>query len=310
MNRQTLLRRFYRTRISGGDPIREALDGLQFQLSPGGELNWKTFPGEINPSIIQRYGSGRPYFNDFDLLTAQQTYVSPAMATPNAYLINANSGWRSFEDFILSLNPTAYWPLDDAPGSTVARDATGKNQNLIVAGGVTFGQPGLTAFGETCASFTGSQGLTGNIRRSNAETLMMLVEYPTANGSYSQIAGFSDAGLAINSFPSSNASYPNWPYFAPNGIQLFSSLVGNVSLAGTSRSNGNVFGFQDNNLSVSFSDSVSPLPPFSIGSSNQSEGKIAHVAILPYQITQSQINQINAVLSAGPLYGIFTRNGV
>lgn len=63
---------------------------------------------------------------------------------------------------VVASGPIGYWPMDDAPGASVAADHSGNGRDLTVsASGVTFGVSGM-GDGRTAARFDGSAGtMTG-----------------------------------------------------------------------------------------------------------------------------------------------------
>lgn len=63
----------------------------------------------------------------------------------------------AYSDAILADNPVAYYRLDEAPGSTVAVDATGNNNTGFYFGpNLTFNKPALIADTDTAVQFAGS----------------------------------------------------------------------------------------------------------------------------------------------------------
>lgn len=63
-------------------------------------------------------------------------------------------GGLTYQQRILALSPWAYWPLDDAAGSTSAREVV-NGWAFTTLGGVTFGTAGISA-GATAATLAGS----------------------------------------------------------------------------------------------------------------------------------------------------------
>lgn len=49
---------------------------------------------------------------------------------------------NAYDAYLASLKPVAWWKLADAPGSLIARDASGNGYDGTVNGGVTFGETG------------------------------------------------------------------------------------------------------------------------------------------------------------------------
>ena len=73
--------------------------------------------------------------------------ISSSAGSTNAAFVLTVVTPSPFEASLLSLNPLAYWPLDETSG-TVAYDTVG-GRNATYNGGVTIGQPGVpfTGFG-------------------------------------------------------------------------------------------------------------------------------------------------------------------
>lgn len=66
----------------------------------------------------------------------------------------------SYDTYLASLNPTAWWKLADTVGSSTAADSSGNSYTLTKTGTVTFGTTGtpVPISSETCALFDGSTG--------------------------------------------------------------------------------------------------------------------------------------------------------
>jgi hypothetical protein len=66
----------------------------------------------------------------------------------------------AYQSRILADGASAYWPLDDPPGSVIARDRAGALGGAI-NGGVTLGVPGVLATGASAMTFNGIDGHIG-----------------------------------------------------------------------------------------------------------------------------------------------------
>lgn len=65
-----------------------------------------------------------------------------AEVTPDSGDSSADAG-ATYRDEVLADAPIAYWPLDDAPGSTIAREIVGGRDGTAVDGTITFGGPAI-----------------------------------------------------------------------------------------------------------------------------------------------------------------------
>lgn len=65
-----------------------------------------------------------------------------------------------YAGIILNDKPVAYYRLDETSG-TIAHDISGNGNNGTITGGVTLGQPGAIADGDTAMKFNGSSGYIG-----------------------------------------------------------------------------------------------------------------------------------------------------
>jgi hypothetical protein len=107
----------------------------------------------------------------------------------------------------LAVTPTGYYRLDDASGSTSAKDSSGNSYNGAIHGGVTLAQPGLLPLeSDTAMSFNGSTGyitLPNGIPLSGftALTISCLIK-PSAivNGQFYTILSSDHASVANKGF--------------------------------------------------------------------------------------------------------------
>lgn len=214
--------------------------------------------------------------------------------------------------YIMSLNPIAYWPLNDPAGSLVAKDITGNGFNGTVSGAVTFGTAGLTTFGETSANFTGGQ-INTNFNIPNAPFTVLNIRKQNA------------AVVGVQGFA--------WEWFdGSNGIRMYiqsagnNGVVNNFRLNGTGSYGGQVSGTNDTNINVdalvydgskalNYCNGSSGQPGiavafgqpsvnFSIGGPGVVQtynGSAAHIAILPYAMTAAQITSLQNFITAGPV---------
>jgi len=87
---------------------------------------------------------------------------------------------QSYNAYLASLNPSAWWRLDDPVGSATVTDYSGNGYTGTVNGGVTLGKPG-PPIGSTSALFDGSTGyITTNLNTSyEALSIIAWVNIPT-----------------------------------------------------------------------------------------------------------------------------------
>lgn len=87
----------------------------------------------------------------------------PNYGSSSDYLIDMEvipvptSGSSAYRAAVKALVPTAFWPMNDAPGSTTAYDDSGNGNTATVVGGVTFGATDPWG-GTEAASFNGTTG--------------------------------------------------------------------------------------------------------------------------------------------------------
>lgn len=114
----------------------------------------------------------------------------------------------NFIQYLLSLKPAAYWPLNDPVGSAKVKDLSGNGNDGTVNGGVVLGEPGgLGIVQQTCALFEGANGLitTPYVLPGGPATILCLFKETVIQPFYSRML--------------SNDDYPNygfWLSFAQN----------------------------------------------------------------------------------------------
>ena len=213
----------------------------------------------------------------------------------------------SYEQLLLSLGPSAWWPLGDAPGSATAADYSGNGNTGTVVGGVTFGEPGAlpTVPLRTSALFDGSTGYVAIPTPTTATANVSLVAWVNMPATASHGAlinlGSGDTigyGIGIGS--------ADWEVAGTDLIALYDQVRWVPS--GHSLSTGwhmvalvlNVSGYPDiyvDGVSVYSDSSGAPAAPSGQSSiaSNYGQstrywgGDIAEVAIFPTALTAAQV---------------------
>ena len=215
--------------------------------------------------------------------------------------------------YIMSLNPVAYWPLNDHAGSLIARDITGNGYDGIVNGGVTFGSAGLTGFGETSAAFTGYAGAPISVPNfpSFAGDISVIYIFKTAlpdttsgqiisQGNFN-VSGFTSGINVTGGLPTSVSFYQ-----MPNGENpVVAYALANNCVALTRKGNTvtNVTNGTTASVSGAFAAGTSglniggPANPYTELSSTS----LAHIAIFPYALTAAQITALQNFITAGPV---------
>ncbi len=200
--------------------------------------------------------------------------------------------------YFTSLNPLAYLPLNDPAGSTVARDITGNGYDATPTGTVQFGQPGLTAYGETSTGFTASGYLTTppfSIGREFSIVAIHQNTTPAGSGGYQGIISTDTQTLNrsptqfYNVFTGGDGAYLLPVNTSTNVfIQTFNAGYQNMYFNGALIDPGSV------------TSPVYPLGRMIIGSLALT-GYVAHVAIFPYAMTAAQITALQNFITAGPV---------
>ncbi|TNA12128.1 hypothetical protein EMF73_34460, partial [Klebsiella pneumoniae] len=101
---------------------------------------------------------------------AQGSGSSQGRAAPSVRL----SLGDSYDSYLASLNPSAWWKLADAVGSGTVADSSGNGHTGTVTGGVTFGQTGPIVGGKA-AAFDGSTGYIATAYQPTFETITIAV---------------------------------------------------------------------------------------------------------------------------------------
>lgn len=217
---------------------------------------------------------------------------------PGEMVLTQGSGYTSLQDYILKLNPLAYWPLNDPAGSLTAKDITGNGFNGTVSGAVTLGSAGLTTFGETCASFTGGAITTPDVP--NPPSYSRITIYQDGQGAGSgTYAGMTQDSLeffnrsAVQIYTTFNGGGGSYSMPINTAVNTYVETL--QSSVQASYINGSVF------KSGAVTAPVTGTAPVILGSPTLF-GKLAHVAILPYAMTAAQITALQNVINAGPKY--------
>ena len=201
---------------------------------------------------------------------------------------------------ILAYNPIAYWPLNDAAGSTTARDVTGNGFTGQVSGAVNFGATGLTLYGENAAQFTsGSKLAIPKFPALENLSVIYLVNYSSAGYSQHLLSGnASTNGFIIsesNSGPTVYAqTFPNGT--AGTNVALAINTTGMVAYT----NNGFTGAMSINNGTVvEKSQPLNPVQGLIIGQPSVTT-TMAHVAIFNDVLTPAQITAIYQLITATP----------
>jgi hypothetical protein len=234
--------------------------------------------------------------------------AAEAAETSRAEAAEASLASGPYDAMVASLNPSAWWKLNDGVGSTVAHDSSGHCLDGTVTGTVTFGQPGpITGTpANTSALFDGSTGqiissfaaphqsTTGlvwaNITASGADKFLISAGDSSAGWSL-YIDGVGDLHVVLTSVVDDNTSIQpstGWHFFS---IILDASGHPTVYVDGV-----DVY-------SIPASTSVAPTSSFFIGAQNSvlyAPGEISEVAVLPVALTAAQVL---ALYNAAPKFG-------
>ena len=139
--------------------------------------------------------------------------ITTAMAT------TAADASGSYVARVLSLDPVAYWPLDDAPGSATIRDASGSGYGGVPKAGVVLGSAGI-GDGRTAASFDGSM-----YQRITLPTGVLDGAFDRAAGAVI-VWGRAGAGMAANDkLFTIGADADNWVNFQVSGAGRLESRL-------------------------------------------------------------------------------------
>lgn len=127
---------------------------------------------------------------------------------------------------VLNSDPSLYWRLDDAPGSTTAIDLAGSD-NGTVNSGVTLGQSGaLVNDKDTAAAFGGSQSgyVAGTTQLAGRNTFTISSWFNTTTQNGGKIIGFG------NQASGNSSNYDRHIYMDPSGRLNFGVYPGSAQI--------------------------------------------------------------------------------
>lgn len=213
---------------------------------------------------------------------------------------------------ILAYEPTAYWPLNDPVGSAAARDVTGNGFTGTVVGNVTFGNAGLTSYGETAAGFDGSTS-SHILVPTPITTPFTIMALTTNAGTVANNTYFSNGTTATAGFRSSHdavTAYDTLMQVAPSDLYATAPGAAGTTLSVTAADgsliyasqNGSAYATNGSSLSLSSVSGIG-LKGNIVGLTNDFSGTIAHVAIFPYVLTPQQVSDIYALVTGTPAPG-------
>lgn len=206
---------------------------------------------------------------------------------------------------ILSYNPIAYWPLNDAVGSTTVKDVSGNGFTGNVSGTLSLGSNGMTNYGETCCQFTAAGGIITVPNFPGTEAYSHVVIYQDtlgASGGYATI--FSTELLSF-----ARSSIQLWVGFSGGGgsysfpintaINIYAETYANLSQ--NSYINGSFF------RGMAISNAKIESGTLQLGSTSL-QGKIGHLAIFDRALSQAEITAIYQLITATPTLVPFNGN--
>ncbi|HEY1786840.1 MAG TPA: LamG-like jellyroll fold domain-containing protein, partial [Verrucomicrobiae bacterium] len=248
--------------------------------------------------------------------TATSSALNLTVISPNPY-----------QQSLLSLNPMAYWPLNEASGTT-AYDIVG-GYNGTYDGGCTLAQSGPTnsIFGSASRSvlFDGSSGYVdipaGPFNITGPITIVAWVNQ-VSTPNFAGLFGHGDNSWRISINPSGEpgANDGNVPTDAtsPVGINNGNWHMVAYTYTGVVSQPNNGSLYVDGTLVAN--NSVTTTPPGDsldawiggspdYGTARLLNGKIANAAIYPQAITATQAQELYSGIYAGPLFLNATRSG-
>jgi len=122
--------------------------------------------------------SGSFIVGDFVVTQTGNIFVCTTAGSPGVWTRVGGSA-SSYDGYLATLNPTAWWKMNDATSSTTVADSSGNSYTGTVAGGLTFQQTGpiTTTPADKAIAFNGTNGqFSGTMNTQLANTI---------NGSFS-----------------------------------------------------------------------------------------------------------------------------
>ncbi len=223
--------------------------------------------------------------------------LSRYLASWTTPAITPGSSWGTFTDYMLSLEPAAYWPLDNPPGTIIVPDKSGNGNAMHVNGTPAFGSAGLTSFGETALAFTG-QNLTpiDPITGSGNYSLYIIQKNSTAesDGGLQYIFNTSTGGYICRTatdflgvlYDSSGIA------FSPCDTNTHQFMITGSSSFGAFYVDGSMVGKK--------SKPSKPITNLIISLSSTFTGTLAHAAYFDRVLSPQDAANINDVFTAGP----------
>ena len=248
--------------------------------------------------------------------TATSSALNLAVISPNQY-----------QQSLLSLNPMAYWPLNEASGTT-AHDIVG-GYNGIYVGGCTLGQAGPTnpIFGSSSGSvrFDGSSGYVdipeGPFNITGPITTVVWVDLSSPTN-FAGLFGHGDLSWRTSVNPSAEpgANDGDVPTDAtsPIGINDGKWHMVAYTYTGVSGQADNGSLYVDGTLVAN--NTITETPPGDsldvwiggspdYGTARLANAKIANAAIYPQALTATQVQDLYSGVYAGPVYLNAARSG-
>jgi PKD repeat protein len=172
--------------------------------------------------------SGAPFFTgNIDDVSVYPTALSRSqvdaewVAAGNPTTI-ASAPKDAYGNQVFTDSPYLYYRLDDAAGSTTAKDSSFSGQNGIYTGGVTQGTPGALANNpDTAATFDGQTGQVDSVQSYNdPETYTEEAWFKTTTTTGGKILGFGSSPTGTS------GSYDRHIYMQDNGQLVFGVWTG------------------------------------------------------------------------------------
>jgi len=207
----------------------------------------------------------------------------------------------AYNPYLASLNPIAWWRLDDPPGSATVKDYSGNGHPGTVNGGVTLGNLAPPT-GDTSALFDGSTGyISTSLAGTNFEadvTLMTWVyttaDAPLNSGAISFPGSTPDDAMGLDFDGAGHIKYDQ----VNDGLISYAAPSNNawhfvvVTRSGTSVSI-YVDGAPDTTGSVSTTPTLTSDAQIARGIVNTYfPGNIAQVAVFDYALTAQQVLEL------------------
>jgi hypothetical protein len=241
--------------------------------------------------------------------TATSSALNLTLISPNPY-----------QQSLLSLNPMAYWPLNETSG-TIAHDIIG-GYNRTYVGGFTLGQagPGSSIFGSASRSvqFDGSSGYVdipeGPFNITGPITVVAWVDL-VASTNFAGVIGRGDSSWRTSVNPSGepggNDGSGSIDATSPAGIGTGTWHMIAYTYTGVANQSGNGSLYVDGTLVAN--NSITTTPPGDgldvwIGGSPDYpttrllNGRVADAAVYPQALTTTQLQDLYSGIYASPLY--------